>query len=258
MKIALCHLDLSMGPQEKNIEKLCRAVEMAGERGAEWTITPETAVQGYHFYKTNPAQRLPEQPEPGLVPLLESVKQYKQYLFLGAGEYDTDTHCNFNTCLVFGPDGTLLSRHRKNHSHEFGAENWVKNDTSVRTVVCSNVKVGPLVCADSWYIEDGPMRLEKEGARILLDIAAWPVSKECGDPRPVWEKCSLQTGLPLIVCNQTGKNQWIDFTLAESVYVEEGKAKLAYKGKEAILLFEWDAKMGKSVSSEFTVIPFYR
>mgnify|MGYP001511468109 CR=1 FL=1 len=40
MKIALCHLDLSMGPQEKNIEKLCRAVEMAGERGAEWTITP--------------------------------------------------------------------------------------------------------------------------------------------------------------------------------------------------------------------------
>lgn len=51
MKIALCHLDLSMGPQEKNIEKLCRAVEMAGERGAEWTITPETAVQGYHFYK---------------------------------------------------------------------------------------------------------------------------------------------------------------------------------------------------------------
>ena len=45
MKIALCHLDLSMGPQEKNIEKLCRAVEMAGERGAEWTITPETAVQ---------------------------------------------------------------------------------------------------------------------------------------------------------------------------------------------------------------------
>ena len=50
----------------------------------------------------------------------------------------------------------------------------------------------------------------------------------------------------------------MDFTLAESVYVEEGKAKLAYKGKEAILLFEWDAKMGKSVSSEFTVIPFYR
>lgn len=81
MKIALCHLALSVGPQEKNIEKLCRAVEMAGERGAEWTITPETAVQGYHFYKTNPAQRLPEQPEPGLVPLLESVKQYKQYLF---------------------------------------------------------------------------------------------------------------------------------------------------------------------------------
>lgn len=124
--------------------------------------------------------------------------------------------------------------------------------------MCSNVKVGPLVCADSWYIEDGPMRLKKEGAQILLDIAAWPVSKECGDPRPVWEKCSLQTGLPLIVCNQTGKNQWMDFTLAESVYVEEGKAKLAYKGKEAILLFEWDAKMGKSVSSEFTVIPFYR
>lgn len=256
MKIALCHLAVSVGPQEKNIEKLCRAVEIAGEAGAEWTITPETAVQGYHFYKINPAQRLPEQPEPGLASLLESVRQYKQYLFLGAGEYDAVTNCNFNTCFVFGPDGTLLSRHRKNHSHEFGAENWVKNDTSVSTVVCSDVKVGPLVCADSWYIEDGPMRLKKAGAQILLDIAAWPVSEECGDPRPVWEKCSLRTGLPMIVCNQTGKNKWMNFTLAESVYVEEGKAKLTYKGEEAILLFEWDEKTEKGSSSEFTVLPF--
>ena len=53
MKIALCHLTLSMGPMEKNLQKLTRALEIAGENRADWVITPETALQGYHFYKIN-------------------------------------------------------------------------------------------------------------------------------------------------------------------------------------------------------------
>ena len=51
MKILLCHLTLSMGPLEENLKILERAVQIAGEVKADWVITPETAVQGYHFYK---------------------------------------------------------------------------------------------------------------------------------------------------------------------------------------------------------------
>lgn len=49
MKIALCHLELSCGPQERNLQLLEQAVRLAAEQGADWVLTPEAAVQGYYF-----------------------------------------------------------------------------------------------------------------------------------------------------------------------------------------------------------------
>ena len=44
MKIALCHLEISRGPEHKNIELLENAVRIAADNGAKWVVTPETAV----------------------------------------------------------------------------------------------------------------------------------------------------------------------------------------------------------------------
>ena len=49
IRIALCHLDVSQGPQGKNIEKIEKAIHVAGQHGANWILTPETALQGYYF-----------------------------------------------------------------------------------------------------------------------------------------------------------------------------------------------------------------
>ena len=164
MKIMLCHLTLSMGPLEKNLKILERAVQIAGEVKADWVITPETAVQGYHFYKIDPEQKLDPQPAEYLNPLLDLVKANKQYLFLGAGEYDEKDNCNYNTCFVFGPDGELIGKHRKNHSHGYGGEGWVTNSTVAEPVQVGNVKTGIMVCSDAWYIEC-PKRLKNAETR---------------------------------------------------------------------------------------------
>lgn len=255
MKILLCHLTLSMGPLEKNLKLLERALQIAGEQKSDWVITPETAVQGYHFYKMNPEQKLDPQPAPYLQPLLESVKTNRQYLFLGAGEYDAATHCNYNTCFVFGPDGELVGKHRKNHSHGYGGEGWITNSTVAEPIQVGEVKTGVMVCADSWYMEC-PKRLAEQGAQVLVDIAGWPISEECGDPLPSWLRCSEETGLPMILCNQTGKTEWLDFSVGQSAYIEDGKAKLTYSGKDALLLFDWDETTRRALSKEFVVIDF--
>ena len=62
MKIALCHLEISRGPEHKNIELLENAVRIAADNGAKWVVTPETAVQGYYFYKLNPDAKVDKQP----------------------------------------------------------------------------------------------------------------------------------------------------------------------------------------------------
>lgn len=88
MKIALCHLEISLGPEHKNIELLENAVRIAADNGAKWVVTPETAVQGYYFYKLNPDAKVDKQPSVKLSHLLALVKAYGLFLFLGCGEYD--------------------------------------------------------------------------------------------------------------------------------------------------------------------------
>lgn len=61
LRIALCHLDVSQGPQEK-YSKIEKAIHIAGNRGANWIVTPETALQGYYFYVIDPKQKEKSKP----------------------------------------------------------------------------------------------------------------------------------------------------------------------------------------------------
>lgn len=253
MKIALCHLEISEGPECKNLALLEQAVRIAADNEAQWVVTPETAVQGYYFYKLNQDAVVPVQPSAQLNNLLALVKAYSLYLFLGAGEYDSELSCNFNSCIVFAPDGTVCGKHRKLISHGIGAEAWATKATVLEPIVCGKTKVGALVCADAWYSEHA-QEMQQKGAQIIIDIAAWPPTEVCGNPLGAWEKCSSVTGLPMLVCNQTGKTQWMDMTIGQSVVIEHGKTKLSYNGEQAVLLFEWDEASGKVLSDKFEII----
>ena len=256
IRIALCHLDVSQGPQEKNIEKIEKAIHVAGQHGANWILTPETALQGYYFYVIDPSQKekLTEQPSATIKPLVDAAQKYKATLFLGAGEHDAKANCYRNSCLVFSSDGELIGRHSKLSAHVgFGAEVWSTNDNKLDPIVCDGVSTGVLVCSDIWFLQY-PRILADKGAQIILDIAAWPPTKETGDPLPSWERASERTGLPVVICNQTGTPRWMDMTPGQSAVVEKGKAKLLYSGEEAVLLFDWDPATGKVESEEFEIV----
>ena len=253
IRIALCHLDVAQGPQAENIKIIEKAIQIAGLHGANWIVTPETALQGYYFYVMDPKQKekIVTQPSEDIRSLTEACKKYGAYLFLGAGDYDKQAECYRNSCLIFGPDGKPVGRHNKMSAHVgFGAEVWSTNDNKLNPVVCSGVATGVLVCSDIWFL-NYPRVLADKGAQIIVDIAAWPPAKETGNPLPSWELASQRTGLPVVVCNQTGKPRWMDMTPGQSAVVENGKAKLLHSGEEAVLLFDWDPETGKVVSETF-------
>ena len=256
IRIALCHLDVAQGPQAENIKKIEKAIHIAGRHGANWIVTPETALQGYYFYVIDPKQKEKIKPQPSedIRSLTEACKKYGAYLFLGAGEYDKQADCYRNSCLIFGPDGKPVGRHNKMSAHVgFGAEVWSTNDNKLNSVVCSGVATGVLVCSDIWFL-NYPRVLADKGAQIIVDIAAWPPTKETGTPLPSWELASQRTGLPVVVCNQTGTPKWMDMTPGQSAVIENGKAKFLYSGKEAVLLFDWDPETGKVVSYAFDIL----
>lgn len=254
MKIALCHLEVSCGPQESNLAKIERAVKIAGEHGARIVVTPETAVQGYYFHRLDEARKLEVQPAQYLDSLRKTVTEQKVYLLLGCGEYVPETGKHHNSCLVFAPDGSLQSRHRKIYGEKLGSEKWASPGDAVSTTKCDGVNVGVLVCADSWF-DERPLALKEQGADLLIDIAAWPETKETGNPLPSWKKVTKITGLPFIVCNQTGKTKWMDMTIGESVAIQDEIVKCSYSGAEAVLLLEFDTVKNKILSEKFEVIP---
>ena len=253
MKIALCHLEVSCGPQESNLEKIERALHIASKCGAKLVVTPETAVQGYYFHRIDEARKLEVQPAPYLDSLCEVVKQYGMYLMLGCGEYVEETGMHHNSCLVFAPDGSLQSRHRKIYGEKLGSEKWASPGEKMSTTKCNGVNIGVLICADSWF-DERPLALKEQGADILIDIAAWPETPETGNPLPSWKKVTKITGLPFVVCNQTGKTKWMDMTIGESVVIQDEVVKCVYSGAEAILIFEFDTVSKKIISEKFEVV----
>ena len=257
MKIALCHLEVSCGPQEKNLEKIEHAVKIAGEHGARLVATPETAVQGYYFHRIDETRQLEVQPANYLDSLRKTVKEQNLYLLLGCGEYVEETGLHHNSCFVFAPDGSLQSRHRKIYGEKLGSEKWASPGDRMSTTNCDGINVGVLVCADSWF-DERPLALKEQGADILIDIAAWPETPETGNPLPSWKKVTKITGLPFVLCNQTGKTKWMDMSIGESVVIQDEVVKCIYSGEEAVLFFEFETNSKKIISEKFEVVPLKR
>ena len=252
MKVALLHLNLAAGPEEDNIAALSHAIRLAAGRGANWIVTPEMAVQGYFFAQKDKTYQIPVQPGRSLQSLCQSARRHKVTLFLGCAEKDAITGKFHNSCLVIGPDGEVVGRHRKTRSHGVGSEAWVVTGDQMEPISCREMTAGVLVCADSWFAENARILSEK-GAGVIVVMAAWPPGEH--GPGDCWERCSQVAGLPVWVCNQTGKHESLDFSQAESAVVDGGKKQFTYSGLEqAVLLFDWDPGERCVISRQFTVV----
>jgi len=252
MRVALLHLNLSGGPEKVNVQLLSRAVNLAAQEGANWIITPETALQGYFFFIKENNPEIPVQPGPALKVFCELARRYGVTLFLGCAEQDKETGKCYNSCLVIGPEGQILGRHRKMHSHGGSSEAWASLGEELACIPCREMNAGILICADSWFMEHS-RELKEQGAHVIIIPAAWPPG-ECG-PGDCWERCSLVSGLPVWVCNQTGVQEFLDLSEAQSAVVVEGKTLFTYSGlQQAVLLFDWNPVEQCAESVQFTVI----
>lgn len=253
MKIALLHMDLCNGPEEINVQKIRQAVEAAAGYGARWVVTPETALQGYFFYDANKPLQLPVQPGDSFGELAQEAEKHGVTLFLSCAEQDADTGNGHNSCLVISPEGQVLGRHRKMHTHGVGAEAWITKGNSAQPLLCGDISAGILICADVWYTEHSEA-LKEKGAQIILAPAAWPPAP-CG-PADSWEKSSLAAGVPVCICNQTGTHAVMDLTTAESAVLFNGRKCHVYSGSQpAALIFDWDFKAKRLLSTAFEVVP---
>lgn len=250
-RIAFLHLEYLAGKVEKNRQLIEKGIAKAIGVGAHWIITPECAVSGYFFLEEIGADWISPQPDCWMEKMLDLAKAKNLTLFLGCPEKDPQTNLLYNSLFVLGSEGKILARHRK-HRVVGRAEAWATAGSDLQPFQCDPVKVGLLICADSWHA-DKVEELKSKGAELLIVSAAWPPGP-CG-PGDCWEKRTGESGLPLWLCNQTGSQSPLDFTQADSVIAAGGKRLLEKSLSESgILIFDWDMESMSLLSEDFQVI----
>jgi predicted amidohydrolase len=238
-RMALLHLAPVPGDLAGNRRLVESGLTAAAANGADCAITPELCVSGYAFSGKIGTDWIAVQPDPWTQHLCRMAARRRLTVFLAQPEKDPVSHALHNTVFVIGPDGQIAGRHRKIRTLRTGTEAWSSPGNRVAPVRVPPLgNVGVMICADAhapWIAR----QLKRQGATLLLSSAAW--GPGAYGPDGEWERCTRDTGLPLLVCNRTGRDGTLDFSRAPSVIVKGGRRLHTFTSpSSAVFLIDWD------------------
>ena len=245
----MLHLAPVLNDIEHNRRLIESAAKVAVKDGAHWAITPELCVPGYLFMQHIGTDWILPQPDEWMQSFCRLVQELQLTMFLSHPERDPATDKLYNTVFVINPNGDITGKHRKiNALH--GAESWSSRGWQIGPTEANDTKVGILVCGDA-YKNDIAQDLRDKGARMLVSPAAWGPG-QCG-PDGEWEQRTIDTGLPIMVCNRSGwEGVDLDYRQAESVVAQDGRRLLTGScDRSTVLSFDWDMVSMTLLSQEF-------
>jgi len=196
-------------------EKALQLIQEAAGNCAQLVLFPEAFIPAYprgFSFGTVVGQRKPHGrdlweryyanclPVPGTTTeiLGQGAKEAGIYLVIGVVERDRGTlYC---TTLYFGPDGSLLGKHRKLKPTGLERLIWGEGDGSTLTVVDTEYgRIGGLICWEN-YMPLARMAMYNKGVQIYLAPTA--------DSRDTWQ-ATLQHIACEGRCYVLGSNQYV-------------------------------------------------
>lgn len=184
--------------REATVAKACSLVKEAGQQGAELVVFPEAYVPGYLWGTSlgvaigvrKPAGRQAfarywanavEVPSPTTEALANAAREAGVYLVMGVIERD-NTYSRgtlYCTALYFGPDGSLLAKHRKLKPTAAERYTWGEGDGSTLPVLETEVgRIGGLICWEN-YMPLARMAIYAQGVELYVAPTA--------DSRDSWQ-----------------------------------------------------------------------
>ncbi|MEB1808569.1 MAG: carbon-nitrogen hydrolase family protein [Bacillaceae bacterium] len=246
IKIALLHLFPIAGDLTYNRILIEKGVKQAATRNVDWVITPELAVSGLQFDHLIGTDWIYEQPDEWMTSFMHVIQTLNTTVFLGCAER-SEEGALFNSVFVINGEGKLIGKQRKLAR----IDRWSTPGSVLDPVTIGDVKVGILICADA-YTKRIADTLKENGADMIVAPSSWGPGLH--GPDGEWEQRSIDTGLPLIVCNRTGEDKDVSFWKAESSVIVNGKRVISHHSEQsAILTFEWDLDDMELLSSKFEV-----
>jgi nitrilase len=198
VKVAVVQAAPVLFDRDATVAKACALTGQAGSQGAELILFPEAFIPAYprglgfgtvvgsrtskgrdtfKAYWSNAV----DVPGAATDALAQAAVQAGAYLAIGVIERDTDFSGGtlFCTLLYFGPDGTLLAKHRKMKPTAAERLIWGEGDGSTLAAIDTPFgKVGGLICWEN-YMPLARMAMYSKGVEIYLAPTA--------DARDSWQ-----------------------------------------------------------------------
>jgi len=250
LKITLLHLAFRHDDIEQNVAHIDRALTVALESNPDLIVMPELAVSGYEFRVEIGTDWIVQQVPKIIGRFCEWAQRNGVALILSSPIYDQKTALFYNAAIFIDEQGRIVGQHHK-VSVLPGAEGWSTGAKSVQTVGWNGRSLGLLICADA-YPPGIAAALAEQGAEVLISPAAWGPGMH--EPNGEWEQRTQETGLTMIVCNRTGKENKMNFNGSTSAVVVNGERVVIYADEsEAILTIEVDSRTWQPLRNQFEV-----
>jgi nitrilase len=200
---------------EKSLEKVVKLTEKAASLGCKLVVFPETFIPGYPAglgfgtvvgSRTQAGreqfreywQNSVEVPGVHTEKLAECAESNGVYLTVGVTERDKVNKTLFCSLLYFGPDGSLLGKHRKIKPTAAERLVWGEGDGSTLCTFDTEIgKIGGLICWEN-YMPLARMAMYNKGVEIYLAPTA--------DSRDSWnatmQHIAFEGRCYVIGCNQ--------------------------------------------------------
>ncbi|XP_072287646.1 omega-amidase NIT2 [Pyxicephalus adspersus] len=170
-RLALVQLSVS-SVKADNLKRASELVKQAAQQGAQIVALPEcfNSPYGTKFFSEY-AENIPGQS----TQMLSEVAKECGIFLIGGSIPEEDSGKLYNTCTVYGPDGTLLAKHRKIHLFNIdvpGKIRFQESETltpgdSFSTFDTPYCKIGVGICYDIRFAELAQI-YTKKGCQLLI------------------------------------------------------------------------------------------
>ncbi|MET0794086.1 MAG: carbon-nitrogen hydrolase family protein [Polyangiaceae bacterium] len=213
----------------QNLAECARLVAAARRDGAKLVVLPENfAYFGPDETKRSVAERLADPAGKIQGALSEMARSSELHLVAGGfPEASADPARPFNTALVFGPDGKLVSSYRKIHLFDVELQEGTTLSESSGTTPGESLvtfdlgafRVGLSICYDLRFPELY-RALVSRGANVLLVPAAFTLHTGKDHWRPLLQARAIESQAYVIAAAQWGKHPRGRTTYGHSMVVD--------------------------------------
>jgi len=173
------------GDKAGNVSRALERIAEAATAGAQVIILPEVLTLGW----THPSALTEGESVPGgetCQRLGASAKQHGVYVCAGLAEHAG--YKNYNTAVLFSPQGELLLHHRKIHELAIGHPYYALGDR-LQVMDTPLGRFGLMICADGFAPGQTISRaLAMMGAEFILSPSAWAVPADYDNFREPYGK----------------------------------------------------------------------